>query len=111
MKSKLFLATAALALVGMAPGYATSYEIWFGTPVQAGTAELSPGLYTVRQDGPGGAAFQNVDTGQVYKTPATVENIGSKNATSAITMTAKNGQEQLQTVAVGGQAIDLHFAR
>jgi len=109
MTTKLFLATGALALAGLSTAYGGSFEIWFGTPVEAGGTILQPGPYSVSQDGSDAARFKNLNTGNVYVTPATIEHLDHKNQMIHVKMTNENGQKEIQSIALGGKATDLEF--
>lgn len=108
MIRKSFLAAGVFALASVPMAYGTSYEVAFANPVQAGTAELSPGTYTVshKRDE---AIFTNLNNGEVYKTTATVKRTYEKNNSDQVTIQDNNGQAQIQTIALGGRMVDLEF--
>ncbi|HUA83023.1 MAG TPA: hypothetical protein VMB85_04130 [Bryobacteraceae bacterium] len=109
MFTKLLLAAGALALAGLPAASAASFEVWFGTPVQAGAVELPPGPYSVHQHRCDEASFRNLNTGQIYTTPATVERLAVKNPSTVVQIQTVDGQQQVQMITLGGHAADLTF--
>ncbi|HTX36012.1 MAG TPA: hypothetical protein VME43_13365 [Bryobacteraceae bacterium] len=106
---KLVLAAGALLLASFPAAYAKSYEVILGNSVQAGNVELTPGTYRIRHKGDR-AIFINLNTHRTYRVPATVEYMAQKNPTDqVVTVNNQYGQPVIQSVALGGHAIDLQF--
>lgn len=109
MTTQSLLTAGALFLASFSMAYGTSYEVALGTAVQAGTVELAPGTYRISQQG-NEAVFTDLNTGKVYETPATVQLMAAKNPFTQVTMANVNGQQKIQTIALGGHAIDLQLS-
>lgn len=103
---KSLLATGALLLAGFSMAFGMSFEIAFANPVQAGSTELSPGTYSISRRGDH-AIFTNLRNGDRYSVPATVEHLTEKNAMTNVVMS--NDNQRIDSVALGGHAVDLQF--
>ncbi len=106
---KVILAAGALLLASFPAAYAKSYEVILGNAMKAGNVELAPGTYRIKHRGYR-AIFANLNNHRTYRVPATVEYMAEKNpATHVVTVNDQYGNPQIQSVALGGHAIDLQF--
>ena len=94
------------AAVGMAQ--AKSYEVVFSIPVQAGSAELQPGAYSISRHGDN-AVFTKVASGETFTVPVTVQYMDGRNQTQNVMIGHKNGQAYLESVQLGGRHTTLEF--
>ena len=103
---KSLLATGALLLAGFSMAFGMSFEIAFANPVQAGNTELRAGTYSIRQKGDH-AIFTNLSNGDTYSVPATVQRLAEKNPTMKVLMS--NDNQRIETIQLGGHAVDLQL--
>lgn len=108
MTKKTILATGALFLASFSMAFANSYEVAFAYPVQAGTLELPAGSYRISHRGDQ-AIFTDLNTGKVFKTYADVEEMAAKNPEINVTYNAAGNR--IETISLGGHAVDLQFNR
>jgi hypothetical protein len=106
---KLVAVSGALLLASFTAAYGKSHKVRFGSEIQAGDVELSPGMYTIKHRG-NVAIFRNLNNHERYRIPVTVEDMALKNPTTQAVVTNRNGFPQLQTIELGGRPTDLQFS-
>jgi hypothetical protein len=106
MTTKSLLATGALFLASFSMAYGSSYEVVIGSPVEAGRVELAPGSYRITQKG-NEAVFTDLNTGKVFKTPATAVQMNTKNTDTHL-MFSEDGS-RIRTIALGSRSVDLQL--
>jgi hypothetical protein len=91
---------AILALLCVPFVSAKSYTFTVSTPVQAGTAQLKPGQYSLTLKG-SDAVFTD-ENGRRTEAPAKIEPADSKFDETTVNVSTTNGVERVESIGLGG---------
>ena len=100
--TKTLLLIGTLALAGIAS--AKSYDMSLAETATAAGIQLSAGEYDVKIVGGNFAVFTNLFTGKKILAPVKVQDSARKFERTAVTSTARNGEEQILGVELGGSS-------
>jgi hypothetical protein len=91
---------AILALLGVSLASAKTYTFSVSEPAQAGQAQLKPGEYSLKVDGPQVLLIDK--TGRPINATAKVETVDRKFDQTAISISKADGTSRIQWIALGG---------
>jgi hypothetical protein len=98
---------AVIALLGVSLASAKSYTITLSNPCQAGGAQLKPGQYTLKLDGP---KVVLVDSkGKSIETNARIETADRKFDQTAMVISTADGTARLQSIMLAGSKSKVIF--
>jgi hypothetical protein len=106
MTTKSVVLIATLALAGIAN--AKSYAITLSAPAKAGSIQLAAGEYSLKVQG-SNAIFTNVQTGKSVTAAVKTETANKKFDVTAVTCDAKDGDNYITSVELGGSTTKLEL--
>lgn len=98
---------AAIALLGVSLASAKSYTITLSDTCQAGTAQLKPGQYTLKLDGPKVVLIDN--KGNRIETTAKIETADRKFDQTAVVISRADGANRVQSITLAGSKSKVIF--
>ena len=98
---------ALIALLSVSLASAKSYTINLSDACQAGSAQLKPGQYTLKLDGPKVVLVD--DKGKSTETTARIETADRKFDQTAISISKTDGANRLQSITLGGSKSKVVF--
>lgn len=98
---------AIIVLLGVSLASAKSYTITLSDVCQAGSAQLKPGQYTLKLDGPKVVLIDS--KGKSIETTAKIETADRKFDQTAISITKSDGANRLQSISLAGSKSKVVF--
>jgi hypothetical protein len=108
MKFQKLILAGTLALGSLAVANAKTYDIVLSGPAMAGSVQLAPGEYRLKVEG-STATFTNVQNDKSVTAPVKVEQAPKKFDQTAVDTTKQNGEDQIQSIELGGSTSKLEF--
>jgi hypothetical protein len=108
MKIQNLILAGTLALGSLAIANAKTYDIILTAPTHAGTVQLAPGEYKLKVAGTT-ATFTNIKSDKSVTAPVKVQQAAKKFDVTAVDTAKQNGEEQIQSIELGGSNNKLEF--
>jgi hypothetical protein len=108
MTKKSLILLGVLAMLTLPIASAKSYTISLGSPTVVGSAQLSPGEYTLKVEG-SNAVFTKVDSSKSVTAPVKIENADHKFDVTSVESTQEGNAQHIRDIQLGGSTTKLDF--
>ncbi|WP_321474291.1 hypothetical protein [uncultured Paludibaculum sp.] len=107
--TSLFLA-ATLAIIGLTPAYAKSYDFSLAVPTTAGTVQLEPGRYSLKVEGDK-AIITLEKNNKSVEVPVKIKQGDKKFRTTSVGTVRGASSSKLTSIELGGSKTTLEFGQ